>query len=578
MIPVSITAGVMMNLLKYTIIGAALMGLAGCGTIANQIGSKPLAQTIDEDAIRLNNAHVRATNGVITVNILRARDNWPKGYTTLSGVRFNPTRSVSGGFNFDQVFIPGGSNRTRPEVRSNLSGTLAADAQYSVNPFAEQDASQSLYSADGSEELFRRYLEAGWPRRVVFALFVDRVVKAGEPCFINGDGELAKAVNGVDGKDVDKFQAKYEDEGHPCRTVLNAFKSVDGISWRYLPDSNFNCQNEICTRINTPRRDNFRRGIGLKPAFLDAEPCATIESTDTKGLIAGKSEEGLGARIAAAEAAAGRDIITTDKGVRLCNRLSTGRTFYARYDVLKADKDGQFEKKSQSLKRLFASYQDRALASFLLRNKYESGKPALDKFKIIGDPDIDKCVAELLKIAKLMTNVELRECTSDGDHFYDLLNEFIKRNTFHQPVGSIHFRSFDDMVYFVGETLRLEAEKDDQGDLKSPSDYGLCVSWESIKDEKDDDIKVCSGRLFSVLNRNEILALGQKLVTGFGVEVNHAGRAWRALPERDNAKYPVNVLEEEIDNTGLVLSILSQLYLLNQSSDFLEAPENLLLQ
>ena len=63
--------------------------LSGCAASLPYTPSR-LTNGIDRDAVQLNDAHTRATNGVITMNILRARDGWPTGYTTLSGVQFNP--------------------------------------------------------------------------------------------------------------------------------------------------------------------------------------------------------------------------------------------------------------------------------------------------------------------------------------------------------------------------------------------------------------------------------------------------------------------------------------------------------
>ena len=127
------------------------------------------------------------------------------------------------------------------------------------------------------------------------------------------------------------------------------------------------------------------------------------------------------------------------------------------------------------------------------------------------------------------------------------------------------------MVYFVGETLRLPVEKAKKATPKAKSKHGLCVGWV-------DNTKECRERLFSVYRRGDLTGRANDLVTGYGVEVVHAGNTWRALPQISQKNFWGENTDKESDNTGLVLSILSQLYLLNQSSDFLEAPENLLLQ
>lgn len=219
-----------MKILKSIFMGAALIGLAGCGTIANQIGGKPLANNIDEDAVRLNNSHARAINGVITVNILRARDRWPTGYTTLSGVLFNPMREFSGGVDFNQTFVPESAPlRSRLIAELSGSGTLTSNAQYSVNPFADQNTSRSLYSAEPADALFRRYIESGWPAEVLFPLFVGKVTTNDGECEIEGDHDLAKALNSNTVMPVT----------HPCHSVYNML--VQEAKWEYLAHEDLDC-------------------------------------------------------------------------------------------------------------------------------------------------------------------------------------------------------------------------------------------------------------------------------------------------------------------------------------------------
>ena len=92
------------------------------------------------------------------------------------------------------------------------------------------------------------------------------------------------------------------------------------------------------------------------------------------------------------------------------------------------------------------------------------------------------------------------------------------------------YRSFDDMIYFLGETLR-------------DNDEGMHLGGR----EKN---------LFSI-NR-DLLAQDN-----YAVSVLHGGRTYRA-----------GKLADETSHTGSVLAILSQMLIFNQNPKFLEAPEN----
>ena len=73
----------------------------------------------------------------------------------------------------------------------------------------------------------------------------------------------------------------------------------------------------------------------------------------------------------------------------------------------------------------------------------------------------------------------------------------------------LSFRTFDDMVYFVGETLRLiYPNSSDQ------QEYGIIII-SSDKEKRLNFFKVSDATLLSALGRTQ---------KGYGVEVQHAGR------------------------------------------------------
>ena len=99
---------------------------------------------------------------------------------------------------------------------------------------------------------------------------------------------------------------------------------------------------------------------------------------------------------------------------------------------------------------------------------------------------------------------------------------------------STRTRSFDDMIYFLGETLRSGTEE-------NPTVAGNVILFQTYAGRAD---------------------------KSFAVRVEHAGRVYFIAPQA-----PLGDQEGPKDVTGNVLSLLNQLYLLAQSDEFLRAPE-----
>jgi hypothetical protein len=101
-------------------------------------------------------------------------------------------------------------------------------------------------------------------------------------------------------------------------------------------------------------------------------------------------------------------------------------------------------------------------------------------------------------------------------------------------VAEIRTRSFDDMIYFLGETLR-EGENQQEGAI------GDVVLFRTY------------------MNRGGIR---------FAVRVEHAGDVYFIAPQS-----PSEAPSTRDDQTGNVLGLLNQLYQFAQSDEFLRAPE-----
>ena len=195
--------------------------LAGCSSIGVPYTPARLANGVDRDAIRLNDAHTRAINGVITLNVLRARDGWPTGYTTLSGIQFTPQVELDLTGNFTPLGL---GNPPLPFGESNatIERDESSNAQYSVNPFADEEGSSGLYNVQGTEEVFERFIEAGWPIEVLFPLMVRSVKTKDGICKIDGYRNLRSILNR--GTDVSTLDSCWSDVGKVFQ---------DKFAWEY---------------------------------------------------------------------------------------------------------------------------------------------------------------------------------------------------------------------------------------------------------------------------------------------------------------------------------------------------------
>jgi hypothetical protein len=101
-------------------------------------------------------------------------------------------------------------------------------------------------------------------------------------------------------------------------------------------------------------------------------------------------------------------------------------------------------------------------------------------------------------------------------------------------LAKIRTRSFDDMIYFLGETLRSSAPG-------RPTVAGNVILFHTYAERGSQ---------------------------AFAVRVEHAGRTYFIAPQTS-----LDDVDGPKDVTGNVLSLLNQLYLLAQSDEFLRAPE-----
>jgi hypothetical protein len=402
--------------MKSVILVFQILLLTGCASATQALSNaSDIAINIDEDAVQMNESHTKSINSVIALNILRARDRMPTGYTTLSGITNQPTRKFDLGTELSPIGL---GNPVNPLGKSKVtaSGTRGASAQYSVNPFAGGKGSQSLYTTSESDVFLKRYWDAGWPKDVLIALFVRKGKSGDKDCVLQGDGDPAEL-----------------DE--PCGDFSSIFDKNGSAGLELGSSTAFDCTSGTCTK--------------RPPGRLKLEDCKKVNDTLTE-LLFSSGDQSLSTRIRAIEkAAGGKKLLIGLETVSLC----------------------------------------------------PPGPPA-----------------ELMLLRKV------------GGKYSVVLSK-------------VELRSFDDMIYFLGETLRTRTGK---------------------------SLKVKCGAkpvpLFVLKKKDEMNGAAH-----YGIELQYGGSRWRALPYPDG-----KTGDCDAGRTGTVLAILSQMFVLSQSKEFLEAPDILL--
>ena len=404
--------------MQFRHMAAVAMGalsLQGCA-IVSDLGATGLAENIEGNAATLNEAHTRAMTAIIAVNVLRARDRWPTNYTTLSGIKSNPTLSLNGAASLGPLGL---GNAPMPFAGSSASVARneTANAEYSVNPFSNNDKTQGLLKPI-HPEMLQSYWLAGWPRETLMWLFVDAVTFAGEtqPWYIDGD-EFSAAPSASDVANIRRYT-------------------------------------EI---IDRAKRNEIDFGPLPVPS-LDERNCTPYDPVYLRETLGGGD--------------IGPESVRMGDAVQIVEQL-TGRKMILANDTRVA----------------------------------RDGEPLIapDRF-----------------------NRRLLLCDAIEPSW-----GFIDART-GQPLAAVRTRSFDDMIYFLGETLRSGTED-------NPTVAGNVILFQTYSQRAD---------------------------TSFAVRVEHAGRVYFIAPQA-----PIGDSDGPKDVTGNVLSLLNQLYLLAQSDEFLRAPE-----
>lgn len=172
--------------------------VTGCG-IVDQYGSRALTYNVEAE---------QAQNQAVLLNIVRSYKRYPMQFTALGSVQANS--SVQGGISLS---IPFGGRVSGSDVLSANPSGSAGISSFQVTPLDSGDfATQILRPIQ--EGTFDLYLQAGYPREVLFDLFIDKILikRADGACALNNSARCEITFRNHVGNDFDfdLFQAMVE--------------------------------------------------------------------------------------------------------------------------------------------------------------------------------------------------------------------------------------------------------------------------------------------------------------------------------------------------------------------------------
>jgi len=187
-----------------------------------------------------------------------------------------------------------------------------------------------------------------------------------------------------------------------------------------------------------------------------------------------------------------------------------------------------------------------------------TSNPAIENIKKLNEAMAGSVKLEASDTANV---VNVKTCKSKDDGIALTLKPSAKyKSAFYNtnidvPKLDFDTRSFDGMIYYLGEVSR----KVDQNVVQSP-----CKTA----------VPTMNGHMMQVPKLGPVFRIVDSRMTGglsYAAKVNHDGQKYYAVPNFMRAAHNYQCPAER---TSTALSILTQLLVLNQSSDFLEAPQN----
>jgi len=140
-------------------VGLCLSFLAG-GCVSMPAVEISPATRIAEDASALNDAYGRAVSGQVLLNALRARDRWPRQYVDIQGFTNQPTSRVGASTTLQPLPLNGAPDPWR-DSNLGFSGEQSAQRGYGVQPVDTETVNDTILSPT-PRRVFQHYWQSGW--------------------------------------------------------------------------------------------------------------------------------------------------------------------------------------------------------------------------------------------------------------------------------------------------------------------------------------------------------------------------------------------------------------------------------
>lgn len=134
--------------------------------------TKPTKEFADR-AIEINEAYAAERNAQILINVLRARDDLPRKYTSLSELKITPSSSNSTSASAAGVKL--GNNGIDPwaTLGGERSQTNSSNLELAVSPKVSGAGDQSVFRSAVAPEMFEYYLTSPWDDSLVKELMIE---------------------------------------------------------------------------------------------------------------------------------------------------------------------------------------------------------------------------------------------------------------------------------------------------------------------------------------------------------------------------------------------------------------------
>lgn len=183
------------------------LGEVACAVVSVALGACSLHQNVGDSAVDYNKSYETSNNGIILLNVLRAKDRLPMHFSTLSKVsgKLNYTVQSQLQFPFGQNLSANGGWFNQFQSFLNVQG----GPNYDISTENTKEFMQGILSPADMDKL-AYYWQQGWPRSLLLHMFLQSVEKKCEDA-ASGTKSVTHYNNGdFAGSPDDRGRFKYK--------------------------------------------------------------------------------------------------------------------------------------------------------------------------------------------------------------------------------------------------------------------------------------------------------------------------------------------------------------------------------